>query len=214
MTLPTQLILAGAGGMGQELLALLAPDIASGRVVIRGIIDDTIAPTSCFSADFPYPVLGGISGFQPEPEDRILLAIGEPQARITVAHALRKQGARFYTYVHANVIVAPNASLGEGVVIYPFCLISANTRLADFVVINTHSGAGHDVDIGESSVICAHVDLTGHVKIGSAVLVGSHASVLPSVVVGDGARIGAGAIVVRRVREQTTVYAQPARTLT
>jgi UDP-3-O-[3-hydroxymyristoyl] glucosamine N-acyltransferase len=176
------------------------------------LIDDTLKPRACFSSDFPYPVLGGLLIFNLCSEIRWYWLLAIQRADWKLARLLKLRGCHFYSFVHPSCIVAANALIGEGVIIYPFCLISSNTRIADFVVINTHSGAGHDVQIGQGSVICAHVDLTGFVKIES-VLVGSHASILPSVIVGDRAKVGAGSIVVRRIREDVTVYAQPARTL-
>lgn len=207
------IVIVGAGGMAQEVMALLKPLEQQGEIGIQGIIDDTISPRACFHVDYPYPVLGGIADYQPVSGTELILAIGEPQSRLKIAQNLRTKGAKFYNYIHPNAVIAHNAQIGEGIIIYPFSLISANTKLEDFVVINCHSGAGHDVHVGEASVICAHVDLTGHVKIGKAVLVGSHASVLPHVQVGDYAKVGAGSIVVRNVKENVTVFTPPARSL-
>ncbi|MFG6468681.1 acetyltransferase [Roseateles sp. BYS87W] len=208
-----QIVLVGAGGMARELLALMAPQIQSGQIRVRGVVDDTREPCDAVFPGYPYPVLSGIAQYTPQADDEVVIAIGDPTARLRIAHDLRARGARFHTFIHPMSVVAPDAQIGEGVIVYPFSLISANTRLSDFVVINTHSGAGHDVSIGEGSVICAHVDLTGWVQIGTAVLVGSHASILPKVRIGDGARIGAGSTVVRSVKPGATVFSQPARTL-
>ncbi|MDR7334699.1 NeuD/PglB/VioB family sugar acetyltransferase [Roseateles asaccharophilus] len=208
-----KIVIVGAGGMAREIIGLLAPLIQSGQVAIRGLIDDTQAPCESFSPGYPHPILGGIAQFTPQADDEIIIAIGDPAARLRIGAELRARGGRFYTLIHPLSVIAPDAKIGEGVIIYPYSLISANTQLADFVVINVHSGAGHDVSIGEGSVICAHVDLTGFVQVGRGVLVGSHASILPKVKLGEGSRIGAGSIVVRSVKAGATVFCQPARTL-
>lgn len=208
-----QIVIAGAGGMAREILSLLSPLIESGQVAVRGLIDDTRAPGESFFPGYPLAILSSISQFTPLQEDEIIIAIGDPTARLSIAKDLQSRGAKFFTFIHPLSVVAADAKIGTGVIVYPFCLISANTQLADFVVINTHSGAGHDVSIGEGSVICAHVDLTGFVKVGAGVLIGSHASILPKVRIGDFARIGAGSIVVRTVKPGATVFNQPARTL-
>jgi sugar O-acyltransferase (sialic acid O-acetyltransferase NeuD family) len=208
-----QIVVVGGGGMAREVIALMSPMIQSGQVRIRGVIDDTLPPGEEFFPGYAYPVLGNIATFKPQESDLLLLAIGNPAARLKLGRELSARGCRFFTFIHPTSIIAPDAQLGAGVVIYPYSLVSANTRLGDFVLINVHSGAGHDVVIGDGSVICAHVDLTGFVQVGEAVLIGSHASVLPKVRIGDCAKIGAGSIVVRSVRAHATVFAQPARTL-
>ncbi|MBR7781169.1 acetyltransferase [Undibacterium luofuense] len=208
-----QIVVVGGGGMAREVIALMNPVIQSGQVRIRGVIDDTLPLGEDFFPGYPYPVLGNIATFKPQESDLLLLAIGDPAARLKLGRELSTRGCRFFSFIHPTAIVAPDAKLGAGVVIYPYSLVSANTRLGDFVLINVHSGAGHDVVIGDGSVICAHVDLTGFVQVGEAVLIGSHASVLPKVRIGDCAKIGAGSIVVRSVRAHATVFAQPARTL-
>jgi sugar O-acyltransferase (sialic acid O-acetyltransferase NeuD family) len=208
-----QIVMVGAGGMARELLALMTPMIQSGQIVLRGILDDRREPCDAVFPDYPYPILSGSADYQPQPNEEVIIAIGEPSVRLRIGGEMRARGVKFYSFVHPMSVIAPDAKIGAGVIIYPYTLISANTRLADLVVVNTHSGAGHDVSIGEGSVICAHVDLTGWVEVGKGVLIGSHASILPRVRIGDSARIGAGSIVVRSVKAGSTVFSPPARTL-
>lgn len=207
------IVIVGAGGMAREIVCLMTPLIESGQIGIRGVVDDTRTSGEQLFPGYPYPILGSIASFVPKTDDEIVIAIGDPEARLRIGADLRAKGARFYSFIHPLSVIAPDARIGQGVVIYPYSLISANTELADFVVINTHSGAGHDVSIGEGSVVCAHVDLTGFVKVGRGVLIGSHASILPRVKLGDHSRIGAGSTVVRSVKAGATVFCQPARTL-
>ena len=50
-------------------------------------------------------------------------------------------------------------------------------------------------------------------KAGEGCLLGSGARVLPGLTIGDRCTIGAGAVVVRSVPDEVTLYAQPARRL-
>ncbi|MEB0139368.1 MULTISPECIES: acetyltransferase [unclassified Undibacterium] len=213
MTEQKNIVVVGAGGLAREILGFLQPQIDAGQLHIVGFIDDTMLPMVSLRTACPYPVLGTIRDYQPAAEVYLLLAIADPAAKLRIAAELEEKGAQFLSVVHPNAVLAATAKLGKGVVVHPFCFISADATLGDFVLLNCHSSVGHDVQVGAGSTICAHVDLTGHVQIGRGVFVGSHASVLPSVVVGDFAKIGAGATVVRRVREHSTVYTMPARTL-
>lgn len=208
-----QIVVVGGGGMAREVIALMNPVIQSGQVRIRGVIDDTLQKGREFFPGYPYQVLGGIEDFMPEEDDLMLLAIGDPAARLKLGRELSSRGCCFFTFIHPTSVISPDAKLGVGIVIYPLSFISANTILGDFVLINVHTGVGHDVTIADGSVVCAHVDLTGFVHVEEAVLIGSHSSVLPKVRIGRFAKIGAGSIVVRNVKAYTTVFSQPARTL-
>ncbi|MFZ6755311.1 acetyltransferase [Undibacterium sp. Dicai25W] len=207
------IIIVGAGGLGREIYSLLKPEADACHIRIAGFVDDTLPVSDMLNENYPVPLLGSISSYVPVENDYLVLAIGDPRAKLELAKALEEKGAKFFSFIHPNAVVSDTAKIGKGVVIYPYCFISADSEISDFVMINCHSGAGHDVFVGDGSTICAHVDLTGHVKVGKAVFIGSHASILPNVEIGDYAKIGAGAIVVRRVKESATVYAQPARTL-
>lgn len=208
-----QVVIVGGGGMAREVIALMSPMIQSGEVRIRGVIDDTLPQGKDFFPGYSFPVLSSIEQFIPDENDLLLLAIGDPVARLKIGRELSVRGCNFFTFIHPTSVISPDAKLGVGVVIYPFSFISTNTTIGNFVLINVHSGIGHDVAIASGSVVCAHVDLTGFVHVGEAVLIGSHSTVLPKIRIECFAKIGAGSIVVRNVKAHTTVFAQPARTL-
>jgi serine acetyltransferase len=103
--------------------------------------------------------------------------------------------------------------LGEGVIVCPQALISADAVIGDMVAINCCASIGHDVVVGPFCTLSAHVDLTGWVEIDECVFFGSGARVLPKVKVQSGARIGAGAVILRSVSKDAVMYAQPAKKL-
>ncbi|MFZ6689427.1 NeuD/PglB/VioB family sugar acetyltransferase [Undibacterium sp. SXout11W] len=213
MNIRKKVVIAGAGNLGREIYSLLQPLVGKLNIEIAGFIDDTLMPAEKFNEIYPVPVLGKIAEYVPAENELILLAISEPQGKLKVAQGLEERGATFFSFVHPTSQVADSAKLGKGIVIFPFCFISTESYLGDFTLMNSHSAAGHDAQVGVASTVCSHVDLTGFVKLGKCVFVGSHASILPHVEVGDFARIGAGSTVVKRVKEHTTVYSAPARTL-
>jgi acetyltransferase-like isoleucine patch superfamily enzyme len=57
------------------------------------------------------------------------------------------------------------------------------------------------------------VDLTGGVSVGRECFFGSGARVIPYTAIGERCSIGAGAVVVRRARDDATLFAAPARSL-
>lgn len=208
-----RIIVVGAGAFGRELVCWLENVITTGVERIAGFVDDNTEVTSILNSKYPYPVLGKISDYIPARDDVFVIAIGRPEAKLSIAKALEARGADFFNLIHPTAVVARTAQIGRGVIMCPFALASADSCVADFVTINAYSSIGHDVFVGEGSTLSAHVDITGGARLGSGVFVGTNASVLPGVEIGASATIGAGAVVVRRVPNGATVYAQPAKKL-
>jgi sugar O-acyltransferase (sialic acid O-acetyltransferase NeuD family) len=210
----TNYVIVGGGGFAREV-ACWALDVCnrSPSFTVRGFVDDdaALATASGLPADVPY--LGTISAFQPGPSDSLLVAIGTPATRRRIVESLRGRGASFATLIHPTAVVARTAKLLPGTILCPLSLVSAGAVLDEFVIVNVASSVGHDVIVGAYATLSAHVDLTGGVHLGDEVLVGSGARVLPGISVGARAVLGAGAVVVRSVPQDTTVYAAPAKRL-
>ncbi len=101
----------------------------------------------------------------------------------------------------------------EGALQHQLAHASADSHVGELVLQGAFAGVGHDAAAGAGSSLSGYVDLMGGVKSGQACMFGSGCHVLPRVTVGDRCMIGAGAVVVRNVPSDTTVYAQPARSL-
>lgn len=204
-------VIVGGGGFGREVACWALDVIARDGGTIAGFIDDQRKDGPPFPPGIPY--LGKIADFSPGADHALLMAIGSPRAKEAVAGKLRARGARFATLRHPSAIVAATAQFGEGTILCPQCILSANTAVGDFVTVNLGSTVDHDVRIGDYSTLAAHVDLTGGVVVGKYVNFGSGARVLPGLQVGDEATVGAGAVVMRTVAPKTTVYGAAAKRL-
>lgn len=207
-----EFIVVGGGGFGSEVACWMLNVIeASGKGHVSGYIADGASTPERFPSGVR--CIGSIAGFAPRNGQYLLMAIGSPKAKRDIAEALMARGAEFATLVHPTAVVAATARIGKGTILCPHAVVSANAEIDEFVIVNICSSVGHDVRIGSYSTLSAHVDLTGGVVVGSAVSIGSGARVLPGRQVGEGATVGAGAIVMRNVREHTTVYASAAKEL-
>ena len=58
--------------------------------------------------------------------------------------------------VHPSSVVSPEAILGEGVVIGPFCLVEGGSRIGARTVLRSHVVIGPFTEIGEDNEIYAH----------------------------------------------------------
>lgn len=203
-----RLILAGGGGFGRELASWVDHSAAAGRLPpVSGFIDDR--PDAMAGHDTPW--LGTFSDYRVRAGDRFLIGVGNPLTKMRMVESLRERGGQFTCLIHPTAILGRNHRHGEGVVMAPYSMNTADTQVGDFVTILSFSGLGHDAFVGPFTTISSHVDLMGGAKVGARVLVGSGARIMPNVTVGDDARIGAAALVMRSVKQGMTVYAAPAK---
>ncbi len=209
--MPFVLHIAGAGGFGREVAAYAAESIAAGRLPARlgGFLDDTGACPATFGC--AVPVVATIDDWRPGPEDRVVVAVGEPENRRQVVGRLTRLGARFATLVHPSAWVAAEVRLGEGCIVAPLAAVGPYAELGAHVVVNVQAGVGHDVRLGAFSVLSPHAVLNGFVIGGEGVLVGSSAVVTARLSLGAGAKIAAGSVVYADVPPGATAHGNPAR---
>lgn len=206
----TRLILAGGGGFGRELASWTDHCHAAGIVpALAGFIDDR--PDAMAGHDTPW--LGGFGDYRVLPGDLFLLSVGNPVTKAKMVESLRERGGQFARLIHPSAILGRNCVHGEGVIMAPFSMNTADTKLGDFVTILSFSGLGHDASADAFTTISSHVDVMGGASLGKRVLVGSGARIMPKVKVGDAAIIGAGSLVLRNVKAGATMFATPAKRL-
>jgi len=61
--------------------------------------------------------------------------------------------------VHPSSVVSPEAALGDGVVIGPFCLVDATARIGAGTLLRSHVVIGPYTELGEENDIYAHCTL-------------------------------------------------------
>ena len=211
-TLPA-IIIAGAGGLGREVAGYVLEAIAAGRMrgEIKGFLDDGDADPAAFG--LPFPGLGRLDHYCPQPAERVVVAVGAPDDRLAIVRRLDLRGARYVSVIHPLAWVAQPAGLEEGCIVAPFATVGMNARLGAHCLINTHAGIGHDANLGACSVVSPHAVVNGGAVLGERVLVGSGAVITPRRVIGDAACISAGSVIQSDVAAGLTLWGNPARPL-
>lgn len=204
------LVIIGARGFGRECYAIFE---GFKGLRIKGFLDDKKDALDDFKGSYP-PILDSVESYCIEPEDVFICALGDPVSRKKYSEIIIDKGGEFLSYIDKQTFVNPTAQIGVGVIICGNCKISANAKIGNFSVIHPFSNIGHDVSVGEYSEIEPYVALSGGVKLNEMVTVHPHATILPHVEVGRCAIVGAGSVVVRNVKESTTVFGVPAKVLT
>jgi len=208
-----KLLIVGAGDLGRETYQW-ARDIEKreGKKwdLIGFLDDDSHALDKYNQAD---RIVGSVSGYQPQPGEELVVAIGDPAVKSGLYYDLLSKGAVFTSIIHPTVLLPDEYNFGKDVIIGPGSIVSINVTIADCVVVNTLTVVGHDVVIGTGSVISDYCDLMGHASLGERVFLGSGAQILPYIKVGNDSKVGAGSVCIRNVKANTSVFGNPAKVI-
>lgn len=200
-----RLVIFGVGGFGREL-----------AFAARGITAQS-GTELVFADDRPHAPIFGIPVLAPgdlNAQDRIILALGAPEARRRIAERLAT--ARFETLIAPTALVGPEVVLGEGAVLSDHVTITASARIGRHFQCNLYSYVAHDCAIGDFVTFAPRVSCNGNVHIGDDCYVGTGATLRQGtadkpLLIGRGATIGMGAVVTKNVPEGATVIGNPAR---
>lgn len=203
-----EIIIVGARGMGQELAGYLQSE----GVRIKGFLDSGFTPETWQG---PYPLLGSPETWMPSPEERFFVALGSAQWRRFYADLLRGRGARFGTFISRFAYIGVNVSIGEGSIIAPMAVLTANISVGTFCIVNACATISHDSIIRDFVTITSGVRIPGRCVLESDVFLGVNATLIPDIRLADGTIVGAGAVVTRSVfTAHETVAGVPARIMT
>ncbi len=205
-------ILLGGGGLGRELLTVLRglPAYHRGDFKLRGLLDSRTDPA--LFAPLGIPCLASPYDFVPEPDDEILVAVGDVAMRAAFVASLQSRHARFGGYVVDERTLGERSSVGSSV-ISRSVRVSSDSHIGDFVYIDSDATIGHDVTIGACTHIGSRAFIAGNVRIGERVNIHPCAAIASGVEVGDDAVIGMGAVVLKNVPPRCTVFGNPARVI-
>ena len=199
-------LVVGAGDHAKVVIELIA-EAAQYRVV--GLVDNKksgpVLGIPVVGTDDDLPRLRG-SGLV-----RAFAAIGDNERRVAIGHQLQSYGFQVVNVISPAAIISPTVELGLGIAIMAGAVVNAQSRIEDFVIINTGAIVDHDGHIGEGSHVAPGCALAGRVKLGRLAFLGIGTSAIPGVSVGDSAIVGAGACVVRDVPAGAVAVGVPAR---
>jgi len=208
-----RLLIVGAGGFGREVYAYARDaerDHADGAP-FEGVhfLDDR--PDALDGFPVEARVLGDVDDGPIGPDDRVIVAVGDPATRFGLVQRLEARGARFATVVHPRAYVAAGARIGPGAVLAPFAFVGPSAEVGPHVVLNTYASAGHDAVIGAFGVLCPYSVINGGVRLSDGVFMGTHATVVVGRQVGAWSKIGAGAVALRDVEAGTLLIGNPGK---
>ena len=205
------IIIVGAGGFAREVYYWANDTFSKENYRIKGFLSYNQEDLNGFNIDVG--IIGNDDNYKIKENDRFIIAIGDIDIKKGAVNKLKKRGARFISLIHPTAKIIPTAKIGEGVVICPFCLVSDNVQLGDFVMMNAYANCGHDAEVGKYSILSPSVALNGFVKLEDEVFVGTHATVISYKKVGFQSKISANSVVMRDVAPNKIVFGVPGKAI-
>jgi sugar O-acyltransferase (sialic acid O-acetyltransferase NeuD family) len=203
----TDLILYGAGGMGQEIADLAR---ATGLPVL-GFIDDD--PQLAGRKVLELPVLGN-RAFLEGRQEQVFVAVGAPSGRRKVREELTAAGVGDApALIHPTAYVGLGCQVGAGSVIAAGATLTADVQIGSYVIVNAGATVSHNARLADYATVAPGAHLAGNTYVGEGADVGIGASVIQGVHIGPWSVVGAGAVVIDDVPADTTVVGCPARVI-
>lgn len=203
------LLIIGARGFGRDIyyLASQCSDYQN-EFVIKGFLDDKVDALDEFKSY--QPIVDSVEDYIVGDDDVFICALGDVQQKKKYTQMILDKGGKFISLIHPSAYVDPNAKMGAGCIVSRFAGLGSGSIIGDYVLIQGAAFIGHDVKIGNYSRVDCHVVCTGGAIIEDEVTIHTSAIISQNVLVQKGAHIGAGSFVIRTVKENSTVYGNPA----
>ncbi|WP_343697525.1 acetyltransferase [Flavobacterium sp.] len=206
------LIIVGARGFGREVYDLATQ--CSGyniEYTIKGFLDDKADALEGFDN---YPaILSSVEDYVIQENDVFICALGTVQWKKHYAELIQAKGGNFINLIHPSTKLNTNAVVGTGLLVFMYANISNDCVIEDFVTIQGYVGLGHDTKIHKWAHLSSYSFTGGFVVLEEEVTLNTRATVLPRVTVRKGATVGACSMVIKNVKENTTVFGVPAKKL-
>lgn len=207
-----RVIIVGGGGHARVIAdALLLSSERNARVQLLGYLDDN--PTLATHKLLGLRRLGPIDALSTIDHDAVVIGIGDNRTRMRLFSELRHQGERPMTVVHPHAVVARDAKIGIGTVVFAGVVVNSGAVIGNNVILNTACSVDHDCRIASHGHICPGVHLGGTVRVGEGAFIGIGSSVIHNRSIGEWSTIGAGAVVIRDVPPHVVAVGVPARAL-
>ena len=207
-----QIVIIGARGFGRECYELFKNKKGlKWHFKIKGFLDDKADALDGMTG-YP-PILGPAETYQIQKDDVFFCALGDPLQRKKYIDCILKNGGNFISCISDYALINSTAKIGNGVFIGAYAIISSDVAIGDFTVIHPFCNLGHDAKVGKYGEIEPYTALGGYSEIGEYVTIHPHSTILPKIHVGDYSSIGSGSVVLKDVKERTTVFGVPAKVL-
>lgn len=144
-----------------------------------------------------------------------LLTMGDNLIRTETADKIRNMGGHIPSIIHPTAVVSRFATIAEGVVISPFTIVQADSKIGRDTIILSGVNISHNNSVGAGCFIAGGATVGAYTEIGNFVFIGQGVLTISGKAkrIGEHAFIGAGSLVTKPVRDRAKIVGRPARNL-
>ncbi len=131
----------------------------------------------------------------------------------TIIEELIATGRKVPSLIHRTAYISPEATIEDGVIVYPMCNIDKNTVIRKGTLLNNSAVISHDNKIDDCCYISPGVVTSGFVEIGETTFIGTMSAVSNRVNIGKNCIIGIGSVVSKNIQSGKSAIGNPLRIL-
>jgi len=192
------IVVIGTGAMASEL-AVFFPNI-------KGYLEYSSNLDKYYNRyHYDKPVLGDIDSYNIQSDDNFLLAVADIEFRKKMICKIKSRGGRMPNFIHDTATISKIVTMGEGNIIYPFCIVSPNVVLGNYNAMTCQSIVSHDCVLGDNNFLATTL-LCGHTKVADDNSFGIRSTSVPHITIGSRNVIQAGMIVNKNLKDDSTVF--------
>jgi sugar O-acyltransferase (sialic acid O-acetyltransferase NeuD family) len=205
-----RIAIIGSGHLGQQIAYHIHQD--SGDKVVAFF--DEFLPVNTLIGQIP--IIGGnndvITKYQQNEFDAVLIAIGYNHLSVKKELFQKLAGkVPFHTFIHSSSYTDSSASIGQGSVIYPGCVIDQHVRIEENVLVNISCSVAHDSVIGSHSFISPSVAIAGFVNIKEQCIIGINSTIINNITIAAKTQIGGAGLVIKNIDEPGLYVGNPVK---
>lgn len=190
----TRIVIVGTGELARLALSFLR-DVEGLDPVASAVGTDYLEGAELGA--LPVVAFEELESSHPPGEHELLVCVGYRrvnQGRERLAEAGRTRGYRLATLVHPAAWVSPDASLGEGCIVFPHVVVEPHAAIGAGGVLWSGSLVAHDSRLGDFCFLAPNATVAGNVTLGERCFVGANATLRDGITLGPDCVVGAGAV--------------------
>ena len=207
-----KLLIIGARGWGREVYNMLPECIGYGtEFQIKGFLDDK---RDALDGMLGYPkIIDSVEHYEIQPDDVFICALGDVRSKKKYVNIILEKGGEFINVIHKTSTIDRNTIIGKGCIVSRNVHISCDVKIGNFVTLNLMAVVGHDAIIGDYSHLNTMSFMGGYSEIEEFVTMHTGSILQPHKKIGKYSVAGAGTFIYKNVKENTTVFGNPAQEL-